>query len=258
MKSLFAFALVALTATPAFAQTCGKVSAGGKSFDFSPLHSDYVWNQVLSGNTYYLSACEDLVRPATTCADTSCIGYQVDGVGSCWCLGKASTATWSTYQGNPQVLYTGGSKRTTVSNSMVVTLMCSTTEVKPTAATENNFQYSFIWKTPAACAGATTPTPTPTPDGPTPTPGPSTGGGSKKDSLSGVAIFDILFFCSLAAFLIFGSIYNWKVKGESGVNVIPFKDFLKDIPFLVKDGFMFVFGVTKTTFYKLTGKTETI
>jgi hypothetical protein len=60
-----------------------------------------------------------------------------------------------------------------------------------------------------------------------------------SDGLNGVAVFDIIVVCSLAGFLMFGSVYKWKVKGESGVNVIPFREFWMDLPKLVKVNHLF-------------------
>ncbi len=55
-----------------------------------------------------------------------------------------------------------------------------------------------------------------------------------SEDLGAIAIFDIAVVCSIAAFLVFGSLYNWKIKGETGANIIPLRGFWTEIPFLVK------------------------
>jgi len=84
------------------------------------------------------------------------------------------------------------------------------------------------------------PTSVPTPTVPTPTPTP-TPFIPKKKGLSGGSVFLIIFFCGF--FVYFAAGIGWNAyHGATGVEMIPNVEFWKDLPFLVKDGFMFVFN----------------
>eukprot|EP01064_Diplonema_japonicum_P025384 TRINITY_DN3678_c0_g2_i1.p1 TRINITY_DN3678_c0_g2~~TRINITY_DN3678_c0_g2_i1.p1 ORF type:complete len:189 (+),score=37.86 TRINITY_DN3678_c0_g2_i1:54-620(+) len=82
----------------------------------------------------------------------------------------------------------------------------------------------------------------PTPD--TPPPGvpvePTPESSSSSDGISGGAIFLIIFFVGFAVYMAAGMAYMFKVKGESGVNIIPHVEFWKDLPNLMKDGALFI------------------
>ena len=47
------------------------------------------------------------------------------------------------------------------------------------------------------------------------------------------------FFAGVIAYIVIGIIVNYKVKGARGVEMIPNWSFWKDMPFLLKDGFLF-------------------
>jgi len=50
----------------------------------------------------------------------------------------------------------------------------------------------------------------------------------------------ILAFVLFVLYIVGGSVYKWKIKKEPlGVNIIPNIEFWKELPFLVKDGFIF-------------------
>eukprot|EP01113_Clastostelium_recurvatum_P016054 TRINITY_DN190_c0_g1_i1.p1 TRINITY_DN190_c0_g1~~TRINITY_DN190_c0_g1_i1.p1 ORF type:complete len:248 (-),score=46.12 TRINITY_DN190_c0_g1_i1:173-916(-) len=72
---------------------------------------------------------------------------------------------------------------------------------------------------------------------------PGTGGSGK---LSGGSIFLIIFFSAFTLYFLVGAVVSWKVKGNSGIEIIPNFEFWKDLPFLMKDGVFFIR-------YKVTG-----
>lgn len=203
--------------------------------------------------TYYLHPCKSLAKPSfctsnkdvegssTSELGATCNAYQKDGRGFCHCLSDPSLATWTVLSVDNKIVgislnHTGGDEK----RSTEFVMACAKKSTPPTTETESpQLSYHFLYPNPFACHVI---------------PGYGSGGGG----IGGVAIFDIIIVCSLAAFIIFGSLYNWKAKGLSGVEVIPLKDFWKEIPSLCKDGCLFTYGKIKTVFYRLTGKSEAI
>eukprot|EP01064_Diplonema_japonicum_P025386 TRINITY_DN3678_c0_g2_i3.p1 TRINITY_DN3678_c0_g2~~TRINITY_DN3678_c0_g2_i3.p1 ORF type:complete len:206 (+),score=45.74 TRINITY_DN3678_c0_g2_i3:54-671(+) len=92
------------------------------------------------------------------------------------------------------------------------------------------------------------PPPTPQPPGPTPdTPPPGVPveptpaePSSSSDGVDGGVIFLIIFFVGFAVYMGAGMAYRFKVKGETGVNMVPNVEFWKDLPNLMKDGALFI------------------
>eukprot|EP01060_Flectonema_neradi_P030086 TRINITY_DN42_c1_g1_i3.p1 TRINITY_DN42_c1_g1~~TRINITY_DN42_c1_g1_i3.p1 ORF type:complete len:233 (+),score=58.56 TRINITY_DN42_c1_g1_i3:66-701(+) len=94
--------------------------------------------------------------------------------------------------------------------------------------------------TPTPPGPPTPPTPdTPSPTGPTPPPGPPAPK-KKDDGLTDGGIFLIVFFVGGFLYFALGAAFMYKVKGERGVNMIPNVNFWKDLPFLMKDGAVFL------------------
>jgi len=58
--------------------------------------------------------------------------------------------------------------------------------------------------------------------------------------LSGGSIFLIIVLIAAVLYLSIGSIVMWKVKGHSGIEVIPNIEFWKDLPGLIKDGVLLI------------------
>ncbi|KAJ9461638.1 hypothetical protein DIPPA_15423 [Diplonema papillatum] len=66
--------------------------------------------------------------------------------------------------------------------------------------------------------------------------------GSPSGGLTGGGVFLILFFVGFFVYFAAGSAYMYKVKGETGVNVIPNVELWKGLPGLMKDGAAFLKG----------------
>jgi hypothetical protein len=68
------------------------------------------------------------------------------------------------------------------------------------------------------------------------------GGCGKKPSsggLSGGDVFLIIFFVGFAVYFIAGAGYNY-YRQKEGIELIPNVEFWRDLPFLCKDGVMFI------------------
>eukprot|EP00009_Paramoeba_aestuarina_P005175 CAMPEP_0201523576 /NCGR_PEP_ID=MMETSP0161_2-20130828/20356_1 /ASSEMBLY_ACC=CAM_ASM_000251 /TAXON_ID=180227 /ORGANISM="Neoparamoeba aestuarina, Strain SoJaBio B1-5/56/2" /LENGTH=246 /DNA_ID=CAMNT_0047922739 /DNA_START=83 /DNA_END=823 /DNA_ORIENTATION=+ len=62
-----------------------------------------------------------------------------------------------------------------------------------------------------------------------------------SSGLSGGSIFLIIFFVGFAVYFAAGAGWNY-YQGKRGIEIIPQVEFWKDLPFLVKDGVMFLVG----------------
>eukprot|EP00301_Raphidiophrys_heterophryoidea_P023288 c7217_g1_i1.p1 GENE.c7217_g1_i1~~c7217_g1_i1.p1 ORF type:complete len:357 (+),score=55.76 c7217_g1_i1:92-1162(+) len=145
-------------------QTCQVVTVEGRTFNLSSFHSDYVWGSSFGGDKYFLSACEDVVRPSLNCSDQACVGFRIDSRGNCHCLGRARTARWYLGGDNLMVSYSGGTPgNESFTDTMTLTLSCSSTQQKPTSVTEFYNNYAFVWKTPLVCGSPPSPSPSPSP-----------------------------------------------------------------------------------------------
>jgi len=74
-------------------------------------------------------------------------------------------------------------------------------------------------------------------------------GGSGPGGLSGGSIFLIIFFVSAVLYFAIGSIVMWKVKGASGIEILPNSAFWVGLPGLLKDGVLFLKGKVTGTGY---------
>jgi len=89
--------------------------------------------------------------------------------------------------------------------------------------------YQFVLQTPCACeAGCGS--------GPTVT---------VKTSISGGWVFIIILCVAFPLYFLIGFLYCWKVRGLQGTEACPNIAFWRDLPSLVKDGFMFVISKFK-------------
>lgn len=72
---------------------------------------------------------------------------------------------------------------------------------------------------------------------------------TKKGGLSGGWIFIIILFSTFAAYAIFGSIINWKVRHQTGSAIFPNSSFWSGFGSLIKDGVFYIKGKISGTPY---------
>lgn len=108
-----------------------------------------------------------------------------------------------------------------------ITLVCSQEASDPTFVDYNNGLGSVKWSTPAACPKKKgDPPPTDKPDE---THEPSSPPGS------GIGWFFLLLFLVLAAYFLIGIYHNYTNYGASGWDLIPHRDFWREVPYLLRD-----------------------
>eukprot|EP00298_Acanthocystis_sp_HF-20_P025041 c36736_g1_i1.p1 GENE.c36736_g1_i1~~c36736_g1_i1.p1 ORF type:complete len:254 (+),score=64.10 c36736_g1_i1:38-799(+) len=223
------------------------VKIDSNSYDLYDISSQVEWQD---GTTKYrISPCKVLDPFSSSCLTSdNCIGFQIDGSGKCWCLGQSPIVswiavtdtftgirgTWSRAQrvGSSPVAY----------NTYVVEVECSQTETAPSSVRESpQLTYIAHWSSATGCVGSK-----------------RGGGGGGSSAIGTVGVIDLVIVLSFLVFLGGGSVYNWKVKKQTGLEVIPFRAVWMDVPFLVKDGVLFVFGMTRGLFGRITGRTQAI
>eukprot|EP00298_Acanthocystis_sp_HF-20_P017526 c21769_g2_i2.p1 GENE.c21769_g2_i2~~c21769_g2_i2.p1 ORF type:complete len:236 (-),score=84.13 c21769_g2_i2:48-755(-) len=185
---------------------------------------------------YYVDPCHKVTSPASNCPLGSNCPAFISLESACFCLGSLSQVTWtaSTTFNGVVGTYIGG----TGNRNYVAEIECSDSEVAPTSVdTSDGTVFTAHWKSKTACGA---------------------GGGGGDGGISAVGIIDLVLVFGFLGFLGAGSVYNWKVKSKTGADVIPFRTVWTDVPFLIKDGCLFLYGVTRATIHRLVGRTTTI
>jgi len=216
----------------------------GKSYDISQAYSttDFISPKDGSGNIYYVAPCHNT---KFTCSPSASPVCQVDGVNkphSCGTLASSlnNAGAWveaTTVGQGFTVHYTGGDN----GRNAELTYTCATNTIPVFSGTpfeQPTLDYHLTLKTTYACASGTPtppgpPTPTSPPGPPTPTP-PKTGGGFDYGW-----IFVIIVLAGLALYFVVGAVVKKFVFHAEGLEIIPQNEFWLDLPFLIKDGFMF-------------------
>ncbi|TDL24261.1 hypothetical protein BD410DRAFT_786373 [Rickenella mellea] len=112
-----------------------------------------------------------------------------------------------------------------------VALLCDSTTSSPQFKSYNNSQLSVEWKTPAACEADGKEPPK---DGDKEGDG---GNGGQEDAHvgSGLGWFFLLLLLAFAAYFALGAYYNYTTYGATGSDLIPHRDFWRDVPYLIRD-----------------------
>jgi len=124
----------------------------------------------------------------------------------------------------------------TISQALNVTLICGENEKPIIANHESDSGVMRInWRNKAACPESRDP-----PENTTPPP--SGGDGQKGSTGSGIGwFFFLLFFCFITYFGL-GAYYNYNNYGASGWDLVPHRDFWRDVPYLFRDLFASIFS----------------
>jgi len=231
--------LCLLALSTVYGQTCPEFTAtnGAKYANLAILSRgvDYSGSETGTSYTYNWNFCKNLA--STTCLNPTPT-TQVSTTGTCTPLGYLATMQIKDHPKGPnegvQITYINNLDNkcngNTINRVTNIIATCDTSlDYTFTGITEPDVcVYQISVKSKNAC---------PTKKG--------SGGGGGDGGLSGGSVFLIILLCVVVLYLAVGSLVMWKVKGHSGVEVIPNYEFWKDVPVLVKDGFNFVrFKVT--------------
>jgi len=233
LLALFALALFGISA-----QSDCKGKIGGNNYDLGPLANAVGDGDIQTvdstGNTYYYRPCKSVSTVACsqgtnppnpgTCQKDS---RMIPRYHSC---GSTSTATWKARSDGEAtgffLHFTSGEEDRQSDIEFVCDPAAGTGNLTAATPTEQPTHYYHLqWKSSLACPH---------------TGGDGDGGGDDGGGISGGWIFIIILICLVAVYLIGGVIYKRFRTEDRGLDLIPQKDFWFSLPFLVKDGHMYI------------------
>ncbi|GBE81152.1 autophagy-related protein 27 [Sparassis latifolia] len=157
-------------------------------------------------------------------------------------LAKSSTTDMAyTSLTSPQglcVTFRGPSYPDPTSNDLIpqtfnLKLLCNPEDSGPSFVSYNRSDMSVEWSAPAGCLLGSSP------DAPSEDlPGGDDGSGDDKKQKSvgsGVGYFFLLLFLSFAAYFTLGAYYNYSTYGATGMDLIPHRDFWREVPYMLRD-----------------------
>ncbi|KAG7098577.1 hypothetical protein E1B28_000508 [Marasmius oreades] len=114
--------------------------------------------------------------------------------------------------------------------SLNMTLLCTAEGSGPQLKSYNGTEIQVEWNTPSACGTMEND------DGKNDEKGDdSRGDGSKQSVGSGVGWFFLVLILAFATYFGLGAYYNYATYGASGVDLIPHRDFWKEVPYMLSD-----------------------
>jgi hypothetical protein len=170
---------------------------------------------------------------------------------------KVSSSNWDEASGTATIVYgqTTGSNHPGWTATVLLTcdpsgganLSPKMSQVNVNGASSDTLNFDFSFKTGAVCGAAN---PTPQPAGPNPnTPSPPGPQGnpppSEEPPCGGGCAFLIIFFVGGAVYVAGTVAFYYVREGKRGAELVPHKEFWKDLPFLVRDGAVFLFTKIK-------------
>lgn len=118
-----------------------------------------------------------------------------------------------------------GAVYTSIPHSVTFTLYCSTTESEPKFISYTHGDLSVEWSTPSGCGMVADDDTKPPPDE-TPEPG---------EVGSGIGWFFLVLLLAFMSYFALGAYYNYSTYGATGVDLIPHRDFWREVPYMLRD-----------------------
>lgn len=119
-----------------------------------------------------------------------------------------------------------GGDYTSVPQSLTFTFYCSTTESDPQFTSYGNGELKIEWSTPSGCGMVadddTKPPPEKTPQEP-------------EEVGSGIGWFFIVLLLAFMSYFALGAYYNYSTYGATGSDLIPHRDFWREVPYMLRD-----------------------
>jgi len=204
-----------------------------KKYDLSPLKSatDYHLSKIDTGKSWeiWMNACEPVFSTICGAGVAACQQWDANNPN-----GKASLGQYSTGAFQEGVANKGGYGLTEQftngfeGRKMEIDWICDTTiDIgKPMFTNESpSKHYNFQWKTKYACPIGYHPS-------------------HPSGKISGGSIILILLFVIVVIYVVAGAIINKFVRNKDGIHIFPNVDFWITVPYLVKDGAMFIVNKT--------------
>ncbi|KAI0074634.1 putative autophagy protein Atg27 [Panus rudis PR-1116 ss-1] len=115
-----------------------------------------------------------------------------------------------------------------VPQSFTIKLLCSTEESSPQFDSYDGKEVKVEWSVPAACGMGSPPSDDKPSGGDEKTPEEETVG-------SGIGYFFLLLFLAFVAYFALGAYYNYSTYGATGADLIPHRDFWREVPYMLRD-----------------------
>ncbi|KAH7914113.1 autophagy-related protein 27 [Hygrophoropsis aurantiaca] len=123
-----------------------------------------------------------------------------------------------------------------ISQSFKLSLICAESASDPKFTSYENGQVSVEWSAPAACGSSSddkekTPPPPKEDDK-------KTGGdndSAKENVGNGMGWFFLVLFLAFATYMGLGAYYNYSNYGARGIDLIPHRDFWREVPYMLRD-----------------------
>ncbi|KAI0793182.1 autophagy-related protein 27 [Abortiporus biennis] len=117
-----------------------------------------------------------------------------------------------------------------VPQSFTVHVLCSTDAHDPKFVSYDGKELRVDWSAPAGCEFSAGP---PGNDEPS---GGESGGEKEVESVgSGIGYFFLLLFLAFVTYFALGAYYNYSTYGASGMDLIPHRDFWREVPYMLQD-----------------------
>ncbi|KII92470.1 hypothetical protein PLICRDRAFT_103090 [Plicaturopsis crispa FD-325 SS-3] len=115
-----------------------------------------------------------------------------------------------------------------IEQSLQVNLTCATEASDPTFSTYDGAQLKLDWLSPAGCGFKG--------DGESPSDDEGGKGEDKQENVgSGIGWFFLVLLLAFVAYFGLGAYYNYSTYGASGADLIPHRDFWKEVPYMLSD-----------------------
>jgi len=118
-----------------------------------------------------------------------------------------------------------GAEYASVAQSVTFMLYCSTTNSEPQFTSYENGEVKIEWSIPSGCGmaadGDTRPPPDKTPD--------------EEEVGSGIGWFFLVLLLTFMAYFALGAYYNYSTYGATGLDLIPHRDFWREVPYMLRD-----------------------
>jgi len=118
-----------------------------------------------------------------------------------------------------------GAEYTSVAQSVTFTFYCSTTESEPQFISYENGEVKIEWSTLSGCGmiadDDTKPPPENTPDA--------------EEVGSGIGWFFLVLLLAFMSYFALGAYYNYSTYGATGSDLIPHRDFWREVPYMLRD-----------------------
>ncbi|KIJ67799.1 hypothetical protein HYDPIDRAFT_107295 [Hydnomerulius pinastri MD-312] len=132
------------------------------------------------------------------------------------------------------------SSSSSISQSLKISLSCAESASDPQFSSYENGQVLVDWSAPVACGSNETPPP---PNENDSNGGSGGGGGGNEENTpiesvgSGLGFFFLMFLLAFAAYFGLGAYHNYSTYGARGLDLIPHRDFWREVPYMLQDVF---------------------